>query len=142
MTEPDQKRPAGLRRRLAAMAYDWLLLASVLFAATFVLILLRGGTAIEPGTWWYATLLIAVAFLFYGWCWTHGGQTLGLRAWKLQVITADGEPLSWGDAARRFAVSAILLVPPGLGLLWVLVDPERRGWHDRLSRTRVVRLPD
>jgi uncharacterized RDD family membrane protein YckC len=87
-------------------------------------------------------LLIGVAFVFYGWCWTHGGQTLGLRAWKLRVVTADGEPLTWLDAARRFAASAILLIPPGLGLVWSLLDSESRCWHERLSRTRIVRQPD
>ena len=142
MTQPDEIRPASLRRRLAAMAYDWLLLASVLFAATFVLIMLRGGAAIEPGTWWYGTCLIVVSFLFYGWCWTRGGQTLGLRAWKLRVVTADGEPLSWIDAAQRFVASAILLAPPGLGFVWALLDSKHRCWHDRLSHTRVDRLPD
>ena len=142
MPQPDETRPASLPRRFAAMAYDWLLLASVLFATTLVLIVLRGGAAIEPGTWWYGSLLIAVAFLFYGWCWTHGGQTLGLRAWNLRVVTADGKPLSWLDAARRFAASATLLMPPGLGLVWSLLDPRRRCWHDRLSRTRVDRTAD
>ena len=142
MNQPDEIRPASLRRRLAAMSYDLLLLASVLFAATFVLIMLRRGAAIEPGTWWYGALLIAVSFLFYGWCWTHGGQTLGLRAWRLRVVTAKGEPLTWLDAARRFAACVTLLVPPGLGLVWSLLDSKHRCWHDKLSRTRVDRLPD
>lgn len=124
------------------MAYDWLLLASVLFAVTLVVIVLRGGSAIEPGTWWYGAILVVVAFLFYGWCWTHGGQTLGLRAWRLRALNADGTPLSWPDAARRFAAAAVLLVPPGLGLVWSLLDSQRRCWHDILSRTRIDRLPD
>ncbi len=142
MAPLDENRPASLGPRFAAMAYDWLLLGSILFAATFMLILLRGGAAVEPGTWWYGLLLGAIAFLFYGWCWTHGGQTLGLRAWKLRVVTANGEPLSWLDAARRFGASAVLLVPPGLGLVWSLLDARRRCWHDRLSRTRIDRVPD
>lgn len=124
------------------MAYDWLLLASLLFAVTLVLIIVRGGTPIAPGTLWYSVLMIAVAFLFYGWCWTHGGQTLGLRAWKLRVVTAEGGPLSWWSAATRFAASATLLLPPGLGLVWSLIDSDRRCWHDRLSRTRIDREPD
>lgn len=142
MTQPEKKRPAGLLRRLAAMAYDWLLLASLLFAVTLVVIMLRGGSAVEPGTWWYGALLIAVAFLFYGWCWTHGGQTLGLRAWKLRVVTAQDAPLSWPDAALRFCASVTLLLPPALGLVWSLLDSQGRCWHDTLSRTRIDRLPE
>jgi uncharacterized RDD family membrane protein YckC len=121
------------------MAYDWLLLVSVLFAVTLVLIAVRGGDAIPPGTWWYGPLLIIAAFAFYGWFWTHGGQTLGMRAWRLRVVQANGQPLSWPRATARFVASLSLFLPPGLGLLWMLVDPEHRCWHDRLSRTRVVR---
>jgi len=124
------------------MAYDWLLLASLLFAVTLVLIIVRGGTPIASGTLWYSLLMIAVAFSFYGWCWTHGGQTLGLRAWKLRVVTAEGGPLSWRSAAARFAASATLLLPPGLGLVWSLINSDRRCWHDRLSRTRIDRESD
>lgn len=135
-------RPAGLLPRLAAMAYDWLLLASVFFILTLGLILLRSGAEIAPGTWWYTALLISAGFLFYGWFWTHGGQTLGLRAWRLSVVRIDGGPLSWRDAAWRFAAAATLLVPPGLGLAWMLVDTRKACWHDLLSQTRVVRSPE
>jgi uncharacterized RDD family membrane protein YckC len=121
------------------MAYDWLLLAGVLFVATLALIVIRGGEAIAPRTGWYEVMLLAISFGFYGWFWTHGGQTLGLRAWRLRVVTLNGGALSWGDAARRFIASATLLLPPGLGLIWCVVDRDRRGWHDRLSRTRIER---
>jgi len=132
-------RPAGVLPRLAAMTYDWLLLAGILFILTLGLILLRGGAAITPGTWWYTALLISASFLFYGWFWTHGGQTLGLRAWRLRVVRTDGGRISWRDAARRFLAATTLLVPPGLGLAWMLIDRRRACWHDLLSRTRVER---
>lgn len=123
------------------MAYDWLLLTAVYFALTLLVVALRGGAAVAPGTAWYTVLLVGAAFLFYGWFWTHGGQTLGLKAWQLAVVRRDGGPLSWSDAARRFAAAAVLLVPPGLGLLWVVLDRQGAAWHDRLSRTRIVRAP-
>jgi uncharacterized RDD family membrane protein YckC len=122
------------------MVYDWMLLAALQFCVTLFVLMLRRGEALEPGTWWYTTLLIAVSFLFYGWFWTHGGQTLGLRAWRLRVQRRNGRPLSWPYAARRFAAAATLLIPPGLGLLWMLVDRRRACWHDRLSDTCVVHL--
>jgi uncharacterized RDD family membrane protein YckC len=124
------------------MAYDWLLLASVLFAVTLGAILLRGGEEIAPGTAWYTLLLLAVSFLFYGWFWTHGGQTLGLRAWRLRVVRADGQQVSWRDAAWRFGAATLLLVPPGLGLAWMLIDSRKACWHDLLSGTRIVRLSE
>lgn len=124
--------------RFAAMAYDWLLLAALYFCVTLVVVTARGGAALEPGTWWYTALLIVVTFAFYGWFWTHGGQTLGLRAWRLRVERFDGGPLSWRDATIRFAASATLLLPPGIGLLWMLIDGRSACWHDRLSGTRVA----
>lgn len=133
--------PAGVFLRLAAMSYDWLLLASLLFMLTLTLIVLRGGAAIAPGTWWYSASLVSASFLFYGWFWTHGGQTLGLRAWRLRVVRADGRSMSWPDAARRFLAAATLLTPPGLGLAWLLIDRRRACWHDLLSNTRIVRVP-
>jgi len=42
---------------------------------------------------------------------------------------------------RRLAWAVVSWLPLGLGYLWILVDPQRRAWHDRLSGTRVVVLP-
>lgn len=124
------------------MAYDCLLLASAYFVLTLVLLIARAGAAVAPGTWWYTLGLLLTGFLFHAWFWTHGGQTLGLRAWRLRVERADGGPLSWRDALRRYAAALTLLLPPGLGLLWLVFDPRHAAWHDRLSRTRVVRVDD
>ena len=120
------------------MVYDWLLLAALYFCVTLLVVTARRGAALEPGTWWYTALLFVVTFAFYGWFWTHGGQTLGLRAWRLRVERIDGQPVSWRDATKRFAASAVLLVPPGLGLLWMLIDNQKACWNDRLSGTRIV----
>ena len=58
-----------------------------------------------------------------------------------RVEREDGRSLTWGDTLRRLGWAFVSLLPAGLGFAWVLVDPERRAWHDRLSRTRVVVLP-
>ena len=130
---------APLARRLAALLYDALLLAGLLFVFTLILVLLRGGRPIAPDTLWYRASLVAVAFLFCGAFWTRGGQTLGMRAWRIRVVGPDGRDLSWPRAAQRFAASWLALLPLGLGYWWALLDSERRCWHDRLSATRVIR---
>jgi uncharacterized RDD family membrane protein YckC len=122
------------------MAYDALLLGGLIFSLTLVLILMRRGEAIPPGSLWFEALLVLASFVFFGWFWTHGGQTLGMRAWKLRVERDDGRTLGWLDALRRYLAAWVLLLPPGLGLAWAWLDADRRCWHDRLSRTRVVRL--
>jgi uncharacterized RDD family membrane protein YckC len=130
---------AGLLRRLAAIVYDSLLLVGVLFAATLAALALRGGTAFAPGDPLFTAYLLTVVAGFFGWFWTHGGQTLGMRAWKLRLVALDRSPVTWRQALLRAAAALLSAVCLGLGYLWVAVDPERRAWHDRVSGTRVVR---
>ena len=130
---------APLARRLAALLYDALLLLGLLFVFTLLLILARGGLAIGAGTLWYESSLVAVAFAFCGLSWTRGGQTVGMKAWRIRVVASDGGSLAWPRAALRFFASWLSLLPAGLGYWWSLVDRERCCWHDRLSGTRVIR---
>ncbi len=148
--EPAVGPSAALPRRLAAMVYDALLLFGVLFAAALPVVALgawywgaEAFTSDAPlaNRPWFTAYLLAVSYIFYGWFWTHGGQTLGMRAWKLQVLTTTGAPLDWWDAFRRFAAALLSWLPAGLGFIWQLVDRERLSWHDRLSGTRLVRIP-
>ena len=132
---------AGLGRRTAAMCYDLLLCTGLVMVLTLLLVLVRGGEAIPPGSWWYGVALLAVNFLYFGFFWTHGGQTLGARAWRLRVTAMDGSGLNWSQAALRYLAAWLLLLPPGLGLLWAWWDRDGLCWHDRLSGTSLVRLP-
>ncbi|MEN8174259.1 MAG: RDD family protein [Pseudomonadota bacterium] len=134
------RRP-GLLRRLAAMVYDALVAFAVLFVADAALIVpAQGWLHIEnlAGRWWFLAYEIGVVVLFFTWFWSHGGQTLGMRAWRLKVVRADGAPLKFADALRRFAAAVLSWLPAGLGFLWALVDRQGLTWHDRLSRTRLV----
>lgn len=127
----------GLLRRLAATFYDFLLLLAVLFFATAVLLPLNHGEAFAPDQFFYPIYLLLVSFAFYGWFWTHGGQTLGLRTWKLAVLTEHGQPVTWRQAALRFVAALLSWGCLGLGFIWILIDKDRRAWHDRLSKTAV-----
>jgi len=128
------------------MFYDSLLLLALLMAATALLLLLTGGEAIDPRIhpaleFIYRLVLVALVVGFFGVSWTRSGQTLGMATWRLRVEREDGRSLTWGDTLRRLGWALVSLLPAGLGFGWVLVDPERRAWHDRLSRTRVVVVP-
>jgi uncharacterized RDD family membrane protein YckC len=133
---------AALPRRLAALFYDGLLLLAVLFGATFLVLPLTGGEAIRGGDPVFRAYLLAVAYLYFALPWVRSGQTLGLKAWRLRVERRDGARITWSGALARFLAAAPSLAPLGLGLLWVLVDREGLAWHDRLSGTRVVRVPE
>jgi uncharacterized RDD family membrane protein YckC len=122
---------------LAAIVYDAFLLAAVLFLATAAALPLNGGRAFQPGHWGYAGYLGVVAFLFSGWFWTHGGQTLGMKVWGLRLDTTDGSPVAWSRAALRFGSAVLSVACLGFGYWWILFDPDGLAWHDRLSGTRV-----
>ncbi len=131
-----------LARRLAAQGYDALVLTAVLLAATVPFVLVAGGSPASPtGRGLLRLYLLAIAFLFFGGFWVHGGQTLGMRAWRLRVVDYAGNPVSWKQALLRFVGALISWAVLGGGYLWVLVDHDRCAWHDRLSGTRLVVVP-
>lgn len=125
-------------RRLGALLYDALILAALWMLATAPLLALTGGEAIGQGAPWFRLYLMVIAAVFFCWFWTHGGQTLGMRAWRAKLETTDGQSVDWPRAGIRFAAVLLSLAPAGLGYLWALVDKDRLTWHDRISGTRVV----
>jgi uncharacterized RDD family membrane protein YckC len=131
---------AGLFRRLAAMFYDTLLLFSVLLFATAAALLVTKGS-LDYHNPFFRTYLFLVCFLFYAWFWMHGGQTLGMRAWRLRVQRFDGGPITLWQALLRFLAAIPAWALLGLGYLWILVDRDRLALHDRFSESVIVRLP-
>lgn len=138
---PQSPSPAGLLPRLLAMVYDGLLVAAALSIATAMLLPFTHGQAIAPHHPAYRAYLLGVWYLFFGWFWTHGGQTLGMRAWRLRVERTDGTSLNWVVVLSRLLAATLSAGCLGLGYAWALIDPKRRTWHDVLTGTRVVRLP-
>ena len=133
---PATPQAAGFPRRLGALLYDCLLLVAVLILATAVaLIALQGRLDYTSG--WFRLYLLAAMFAFEGGFWTHGGQTLGMRAWKIRLESTDGSPVRWWQALIRFVVAVGSL---GAGLLWALVDRDKQALYDYLARTRLVRI--
>ena len=128
------QRP-GLLRRLAALAYDALLLFALLFAATVPVLVVTGGQAVGPNEPAYTLWLLAVSYVYLGWCWTRSGQTLGMRAWRMRVRTRAGARLGWRHAFARFAAGLVSIGVAGAGLLWVAFDRDGLSLHDRLSGT-------
>ncbi len=67
-----------------------------------------------------------------------GGQTVGKWTMGLRVVGKQGSPItSWQSAMRL--VGYLLSGFFGLGFLWILWSREKRGWHDWLAGTWVVR---
>jgi uncharacterized RDD family membrane protein YckC len=134
----DSPSAPGFLRRLAAACYDAFLLLAIWFFATAIALPFNAGQAFASDQFFYPLYLLSISFVFYGWFWTHGGQTLGLRAWKIKVSTLDGQSLNWRQAGIRFIGGLLSWACLGLGFFWCLFDKNRQCWHDYLSKTRLV----
>lgn len=145
---PDNTKPAqhpGLVRRLLAAFYDALLLLALLFIATAVMMSFNDGKAIQPGqalSYLLTPVLLLISFLFYGWFWTHGGQTLGMKSWKMRLTLDSGTAVTWPVALIRFVTSILSWAVFGLGFLWSLFDRRNRTWHDIASGSLLHDLRD
>lgn len=132
-------RPAGLGVRLAAIAYDTILLIALWMLAAALYLPATGGTAPEPGDWVFRVYLLGVAYLFFVGFWFHGGQTLGMRAWRLRVTRPDGGRPGVGALSLRFLAAMASWAALGFGFWWSWVDGRRRTFHDCISRTQLIR---
>ncbi|MGY8813162.1 MAG: RDD family protein [Gammaproteobacteria bacterium] len=128
-------KPCSLIRRLAAIFYDSLLLIAVLFAATIILLPFSEGKAIESENLLFFIYLSTCSYFFFVWQWTHGGQTLGMRTWKIKLFSMDSGPINWSVASKRFFLAMVSWLFAGAGFIWVIFDPDKYSFHDRYSGT-------
>lgn len=70
----------------------------------------------------------------------HGrdGQTVGKWVLGLKVVGITRSPITYWQAFIRW-VGAMVFAPVALGFLWILLNREKRGWHDYLAGTWVIR---
>ena len=163
LTDTYRLPSAPLKSRLFCMVYEAMLLFGVLFIATWLFstllqqrhaLYLRG--ALQD---W----LFVVLGLYFGWFWTHGGQTLAMKTWHLRLVDKTGEPLRWKRALIRYALCWLWFLPglaaaryleaqgwmlallPALNfVLWAAatrLDSDRQFLHDRMAGTRIVWVP-
>ncbi len=157
-------KPAGSIRRIFALIYDSLLILAAIFVAFQPIPLLEDFIQEFPLTQVLTSIyLMAIWFLFLGWFWTHGGQTVGMKAWRIKLLRKDGAEITWIDATYRFILSngtfililmlvGLEVISARLGLilggtifclsfLWAVIDQQGRAGHDALSRTQLIVLP-
>lgn len=115
------------------------MLAALLMVATALWLAITRETVAAGDPWFRAYLLTLVGGYFFGF-WL-GGQTPGMRAWRLRIERVGGARLRGRDALLRLLAAALSWAALGVGFLSALVDREQRAWHDRLSGTRLVVLP-
>lgn len=126
--------PASLLKQFAAMIYDGFLIVAILFVAAAIPVAFNRGEAVASPA--FSFYLLFVVFTFYAWFWHKSGQTLGMRAWKIRIVSEFGGNPSWGISYLRLIFALISLLCFGLGYFWRLFKPYT--WHDRLSQTSVI----
>ncbi len=156
--------PCPLWRRLFALVYDLLIVVAIVMVVGLLCELATGGRLIATGTQtvipaWYQLLQGLVVAAYFVSSWRRGGQTVGMRPWRIRVTGGDGGTLGWRPVLVRLLVAAaplaLLMLDPLIGLratLWTLLaawaawfapallDPRRRALHDLLAGSEVRRL--
>jgi len=131
----------SIRRRLASMVYESLLLVGIL-SFTFLLPHLLLGVlwkiAVPGGLLWLH--VFSVLLVYFGWLWKRGGQTLAMQTWKIRLVSAGGGPLTRRQVLMRYVLAWPCLLAGGIGIFWAVIDRDRQFLHDRLSCTRLVQL--
>ena len=122
---------AGFGRRMIAVILDAIILSIPAVCLGFAS---SSGKAGGSGsnilvTILYEGLLIAL----------WNGQTIGKLAMGIRVVTASGAPVPVGKAFARPGMKLVSCVALGLGYLWMLWDPNKQTWHDKVAKTYVVK---
>ncbi len=161
-SSPDASVPATppLRRRLLSMTYESMLMFAVVFVAGYLFDALTqsrsGLTLRHPRQAW----LFVVLGVYFVWFWTHGGQTLAMKTWRIRLAGQPGLPLTVGQAIARYLLLWIFVLPtlsilfafdvqgwPAMAVLavalllppfYALLDRDGQFLHDRLLGTRLV----
>lgn len=151
----------GLGRRLAALVYEGLLLFGVLMLSGWLYAGLTQQRHALQGRLGLQVFLFLVLGVYFVWFWTHGGQTVALRAWRLRVVAANGQPLTQARALARYLLSWLWFLPSLVAIQWAglhgggaigttvvagalayagtcFLHPERQFLHDALCGTRIV----
>lgn len=150
----------SIKRRLASMLYESMLLFGVVaFAGALFSVLLEQRHALYLRHQLQYVLFFVLG-LYFIWFWTHGGQTLAMKTWRVRLVAAAGGDLGYGRATLRYllawvwflpgmaaawAIGAkgwmLVLIPAANIVAWALtawLDPQRQFLHDRIAGTRVI----
>jgi uncharacterized RDD family membrane protein YckC len=151
----------SLRRRLACFIYEGVLLFGVLMLAAYLFSSLAQQRHALAGRGLLQFYLFLVLGIYFVWFWTHGGQTLAMKTWRIRLVTRDGGAVSQARALARYVLSWLWFMPAllvawasGWLPLWVQfaclgvgvclyaalsrADADRQFLHDRLCATRLV----
>lgn len=133
--------PASVGMRFTALVYDVFPLLGLWFFAGAIGLTLAGDQNKFARNLAIQALVLLFTAGYFVISWTRGGQTIGMRAWRLRVIDEHGSRVGWMRAVLRFVLASLSLALLGAGFWWQFFDREKRSAHDAIARTRMVREP-
>ena len=153
--EIDGRKPAGFFSRMMAFLLDiFLLLFLELMIGVVIFLVLhffrykqildfvKSVLGVEDQFAQFIGLISPILFLvvliYFVFFWTLVGYTPGKALLGLQIVRQDGRPLSVGRALLRYLGYWVSAIPLFLGFIWVLIDRQHEGWHDKLANTHVI----
>ena len=154
----------GIRRRLAALLYEGVLLFGVVMLAGLLYGVVTQQRHALVGSTGLQAFLFGVLGLYFVWFWTRGGQTLAMLTWRIRVVTREGHPLRPLRAVMRYVAAWMWFLPSlalvqasglkggwpvaGVVITGILVyaalarlHPDRQFLHDLICGTRLVAKP-
>jgi uncharacterized RDD family membrane protein YckC len=153
MAEAQQVEYAGFLRRLAASLIDTLILLIILTPLGYFFSQgayfpnldperdIMAQMAVIQFDWSYLLindLLPMVLIVFF---WVRFRGTPGKQLMDCEVVDASTfDNLRVGQSILRYVGYFVSLLPLGLGFFWIIWDRKKRGFHDLLAHTVVVRV--
>lgn len=103
-------------------------------------------TSSGPVPGWFCSLVdiifrlvaLLAAPIYFSFFYSATGQTLGMYAMGIRVVRMDGKAISFIGGVWRWICVLLAILPLGIGVLWVIIDDRRQGWHDKLAHTCVI----
>ena len=126
---------AGFFPRLIAYVIDIVILMVVYLVLSLVL----GAVLGDSGASIAALLFAVLSIVYIVYFWISTGQTPGKKVMGLKVVATDGSKLTVGKAIIRLVGYAISSAIFYLGFLWIFIDKDKQGWHDKIAGTYVVK---
>ncbi|MBL4773655.1 MAG: RDD family protein [Alcanivoracaceae bacterium] len=122
-------------KHFSAFIYDLFPLVGIFILTSFIVLLFRKGENVEPFSAWFIVLIYSEIAFYYIYSWKKGGQTLGMRAWKMKIIPNQSNQtnISWTQAFMRFFIGVISTLFLGTGLFWKLFSKRKLSWMDIIS---------
>lgn len=129
---------ASLKRRLASMFYESILVFALLMVAGFAYIPVFGGIHGPFQKAVFQLYLLGIMMLYFITFWKRGGQTLAMKTWHIRLTNLDGSSITLAQGIIRFFLAALGMLSAGIGYFWALVDSEGQFLHDRVCKTRLT----